>query len=122
MKKEIFTIYFPSWHPDRHYEQWYGKGFSEWELVKNTKPLFDGHQQPKCPQWGYFDESDPEMMIKQIDLAADSGITGFLFDWYWYNGEQFLEKPLDEYNTTEGLLLLILILFAVAFVWHLLED
>jgi hypothetical protein len=96
MKKEIFTIYFPSWHPDRHYEQWYGKGFSEWELVKNTKPLFDGHQQPKCPQWGYFDESDPEMMIKQIDLAADSGITGFLFDWYWYNGVQFLEKPLDE--------------------------
>ena len=96
MKKEIFTIYFPSWHPDRHYEKWYGKGFSEWELVKNTKPLFEGHAQPKCPQWGYFDESDPDMMIKQIDLAADNGITGFLFDWYWYNGEQFLEKPLDE--------------------------
>ncbi|MBR2427908.1 MAG: glycoside hydrolase family 99-like domain-containing protein [Lentisphaeria bacterium] len=96
MQKEIFAIYFPSWHPDRHYEQWYGKGFSEWELVKSTKPLFEGHDQPKCPQWGYFDESDPEMMAKQIDLAADHGITGFLFDWYWYNGEQFLEKPLDD--------------------------
>ena len=96
MKKEVFAIYFPSWHPDKHYEKWYGKGFSEWELVKTTKPLFEGHYQPRRPLWGYFDESDPEMMAKQIDIAADSGITGFLFDWYWYNGEQFLEKPLNE--------------------------
>ena len=35
-------------------------------------------------------------MAKQIDLAADSGITGFMFDWYWYEGDQFLEKPLNE--------------------------
>lgn len=96
MKKEIFAIYFPSWHPDKHYEQWYGKGFCEWELVKTTKPLFDGHVQPKRPLWGYFDESDPIWMEKQIDLAANHGITGFLFDWYWYEGEQFLEKPLNE--------------------------
>ena len=96
MKKEIFAIYFPSWHPDRHYETWYGKGFSEWELVKTTKPLFPGHRQPREPEWGYFDESDPVWMAKQIDLAADRGITGFMFDWYWYEGDQFLEKPLNE--------------------------
>ena len=96
MKKDIFAIYFPSWHPDRHYAQWYGDGFSEWELLKTTKPLFNEHAQPKKPLWGYFDESDPAMMQKQIDLAADNGITGFLFDWYWYQGERFLEKPLDD--------------------------
>lgn len=96
MKKDIFAIYFPSWHPDKHYAQWYGEGFSEWELLKTTKPLFDEHAQPKRPLWGYFDESDPVMMEKQIDLAADNGITGFLFDWYWYQGERFLEKPLDD--------------------------
>ena len=96
MKKEIFAIYFPSWHPDRHYEAWYGKGFCEWELLKTTKPLFPGHRQPKEPEWGYFDESSPEWMEKQIDLARESGITGFMFDWYWYEGERFLEKPLDE--------------------------
>lgn len=96
MKKDIFAIYFPSWHPDKHYEEWYGEGFSEWELLKSTKPLFDGHHQPKEPLWGYFDESDPAWMEKQIDTAADYGLTGFLFDWYWYQGEQFLEKPLNE--------------------------
>ncbi len=96
MKKEVFAIYFPSWHPDRHYEKWYGKGFCEWELIKTTKPLFPGHRQPLEPVWGYFDESDPVWMAKQIDLAADNGITGFMFDWYWYEGDQFLEKPLNE--------------------------
>ena len=95
-KQEVFAVYFPSWHPDRHYEKWYGKGFCEWELLKTTKPLFPGHKQPLEPLWGYFDESSPEYMAKQIDLAADSGITGFMFDWYWYEGDQFLEKPLDE--------------------------
>ena len=96
MRKEIFAIYFPSWHPDRHYARWYGSGFSEWKLLESTVPLFEGHVQPKKPLWGYFDESDPAMMMRQIDLAADHGLTGFLFDWYWYEGEQFLEKPLDE--------------------------
>ena len=96
MKKEVFAIYFPSWHPDRHYEQWYGRGFCEWELMKTTRPLFSGHRQPLEPVWGYFDESDPAWMAKQIDLAADNGITGFIFDWYWYEGDQFLEKPLNE--------------------------
>jgi len=96
MKKEVFAIYFPSWHPDRHYERWYGKGFCEWELIKTTRPLFPGHRQPLEPVWGYFDESDPVWMAKQIDLAADRGITGFMFDWYWYEGDQFLEKPLNE--------------------------
>lgn len=96
MKKEIFAVYFPSWHPDAHYEKWYGKGFSEWELVKSTKPLYDGHKQPRIPEWGWFDESDPAWMAKQIDYAADHGLTGFMFDWYWYEGEQFLERPLND--------------------------
>jgi len=93
---EITAIYFPSWHPDEHYEKWYGKGFSEWDLIKSTRPLFDGHLQPKKPLWGFFDESKPKWMEKQIDLAADHGITGFLFDWYWYSGEKFLHKALED--------------------------
>jgi len=35
-------------------------------------------------------------MSKQINLAADHGITGFMFDWYWYEGDPFLEKPLND--------------------------
>ena len=34
----------------------------------------------------------------------------------------FLEKPLNDYTTSEGLLLLIFLLGIVTFVWHLMED
>ena len=92
---DVMAIYFPSWHPDARYAEWYGEGFSEWELLKTTKPLFDGHRQPKVPSWGYFDESDPVWMERQIELAANHGVDGFIFDWYWYQGEKFLEKALE---------------------------
>ncbi len=93
---KTFAIYFPSWHPDEHYRRWYGDGFSEWRLLQSTRPLFEGHNQPLRPQWGYFDEAAPEWMAKQIDWAADHAVDGFLFDWYWYEGEQFLQRPLEE--------------------------
>lgn len=95
MKPQTLAIYFPSWHPDEHYEQWYGKDFSEWELLKTTKPLYDGHKQPLKPSWGYFNEAEIPWMEKQIDLATTHGIDGFIFDWYWYQGEKFLNAPLE---------------------------
>ncbi len=93
---EVAAVYFPSWHPDAFYEQWYGPGFSEWRLLEQAGPLFDGHEQPKQCAWGAFDESDPAWMERQIDLAADHGITCFLFDWYWYGGKKFLHRALED--------------------------
>lgn len=93
---EVTAVYFPSWHPDAHYEQWYGPGFSEWRLLEQARPLFAAHEQPKECAWGAFDESDPKWMERQIDLAADHGITCFLFDWYWYGGNKFLHRALEE--------------------------
>ncbi len=93
---EVVAVYFPSWHPNDHYQAWYGPGFSEWELIRTTEPLFPGHHQPKMPTWGYFDERDPEWAARQIDLAADHGITVFLFDWYWYCGVRLMEEALEQ--------------------------
>jgi hypothetical protein len=93
---DVTAIYFPSWHVNDHYQAWYGQGYSEWELIKNTQPVFPGHHQPKVPEWGYFDESDPAWSAKEIDLAADHGVTRFLFDWYWYSGVQIMEEALEK--------------------------
>ncbi|MCC6581691.1 MAG: glycoside hydrolase family 99-like domain-containing protein [Phycisphaeraceae bacterium] len=93
---EVVAVYFPSYHPDALYEQWYSPGWSEWRLLEQMQPLFPGHEQPKLCTWGSFDESDPKWMEKQIDLAADHGITTFLFDWYWYNGQKFLHRALED--------------------------
>jgi hypothetical protein len=43
------AYYFPNYHPDPRNEQLYGKGWTEWELLKDATPRFDGHQQPKAP-------------------------------------------------------------------------
>jgi hypothetical protein len=95
---EIVAIYFPSWHVNDHYQAWYGENFCEWEIVKSARPIYPGHHQPKIPSWGYFDESDPEWSAQEIDLAANHGITTFLFDWYWYNGVQIMEEVLERMN------------------------
>lgn len=95
MGTEVLAYYFPQYHPDARNEKWHGKGWTEWELMKAAKPRYPGHRQPIVPQWGYFDESDPAWAAKEIALAADHGITGFLYDWYWYEDGPFLQDGLE---------------------------
>ncbi len=93
----VACYYFGNYHPsDRRNEALKGKGWSEWDLVKQAKPRFPGHAQPRVPLWGYTDESDPKEMARKIDAAADHGIDAFIFDWYWYDDGPFLERPIDE--------------------------
>lgn len=93
---EVACYYFGNYHPGEPFNvKAKGATWSEWELVKNAKPRFPGHPQPKVPKWGYEDESDPKVMGKKIAAAADHGIDAFIFDWYHYNGSPFLNRPLD---------------------------
>jgi hypothetical protein len=93
---DIAVYYFPNYHNDDiRNEARYGKGWSEWELVKNAKPRFEGQNQPKVPVWGYTNESDPEIMKMKINAASDYGIDVFIYDWYYYNDGPFLEKGLE---------------------------
>lgn len=92
---EIGTYYFPGWHVDPRMEELHGKGWTEWELLKRGEPKFPGHAQPKRPTWGYEDESDPRVFEKKIAAAHQAGINHFIFDWYWYGGKPFLDRPLE---------------------------
>lgn len=93
---QVAAIYFPSWHADPRREQRYGTGWSEWELIKAGRPRFPGHYQPIEPAQGYADESDPEVMARSVRVAAAHGIDAFLWDWYWYEGADFLNTPLNK--------------------------
>jgi hypothetical protein len=68
----------------------------EWVNVRESRPKFAGHAQPKHPLWGYQNEADPRVMELQIDAAADHGISVFAYDWYWYDRAPFLESCLNE--------------------------
>lgn len=94
---QVAVYYFPDYHPDSTNEKWHGKGWTEWNLIKDAKPRFPGHEQPKHPSWGYFNEADPKWSAKEIDLAADNGIDAFIYDWYWYPGiGQYLQQGLEQ--------------------------
>jgi hypothetical protein len=95
-KYEVAAYYFPNYHQDERNDTWHGEGWNEWELVKEAKPRFEGHAQPKVPLWGYEDESNPEVMEKKINAAEQNGVDAFIFDWYWHNEGPFLMKALDE--------------------------
>lgn len=92
---EVAVYYFPEYHRDARNDVWHGNGWTEWDLMKAAQPRFEGHRQPKVPAWDYFDESDPEWAAKEIDLAADSGITAFIYDWYYWEDGPFLEDGLN---------------------------
>jgi hypothetical protein len=91
----VLAYYFPGWHPDRRLSARYGAGWTEWQLVQDARPRFPGHRQPRVPADGYLDESNPLVMAGKVDQAADHGVDGFLFDFYWYEDGPFLEGALD---------------------------
>lgn len=48
------------------------------------------------PLLGHYDESSPEVADWHIYWALQHGISWFSVDWYWNQGEEFLNEALDE--------------------------
>jgi hypothetical protein len=96
IKFEVVAYNFPSWHPSPFMEDRFGKGWTEFETLKNSRPLYPGHLFPKYPLWGYFNEADPEWAEREIATAADFGIDVWMIDWYWHSGTMFYHEQLEQ--------------------------
>lgn len=95
MKTKMIAIYFPQFHQTPENDEWWGNGFTDWELVKKALPLFSNHYQPRIPLNGYYDPCDPKVLKSQAELAKKYNIYGFMFYHYWFDGKQMLQKPLE---------------------------
>lgn len=93
---KIIPLYLPQFHTIPENDEWWGKGFTEWVNVRDAKPLFEGHNQPRVPlNNNYYDLSDIETLKWQSRIAKEYGIYGFCMYHYWFNGHLLLEKPME---------------------------
>jgi hypothetical protein len=93
--RRIFAMHLPQYHECKYNNKWWGNGFTEWTNVYKTKPLFEGHQQPKIPLHGKYNLSQKNEIESQFKLASEYGIDGFIYYSYWYKGKRPLGIPLD---------------------------
>ncbi len=92
----VATFYWPAYHYEPRAEFLFPEKQGEWEIIYKSQPKEEGHQQPKVPLWGYQHDNDPEDMNKKIETAIAYGVNTFIFDWYWYEGEPFLESAIND--------------------------
>lgn len=93
---KVIPMYLPQFHTIPENDEWWGKGFTEWVNIRNARPLYEGHRQPRVPLGSdYYDLSDVETLRRQCRLAREYGIYGFAMYHYWFNGHLLLEKPME---------------------------
>jgi len=95
---KILCLYLPQFHEIYENNKWWGEGYTEWSVVKNAKPLYKGHYQPKIPlNKNYYDLSNEsaDTWKWQAELANNYGIYGFCIYHYWFKGHKLLEKPAE---------------------------
>lgn len=97
MTPKIIAMYLPQFHQIPENDEFWGKGFTDWVTVKNAKPLFKDHRQPRVPlNDNYYDLSLKENVEWQCKLAKEYGIYGFGIYHYWFNNEKnLLTKPAE---------------------------
>lgn len=95
---KIYAFYLPQFHEISENNQWWGKGFTEWTNVKNSRSLFEGHMQPKHPLHNnYYNLLEYDTVKWQVETAKRYGIDGFVYYHYYFEGKLLLEKPAENF-------------------------
>lgn len=101
---KILAYYLPQFHAIEENDHWWGAGFTEWRNVARGLPRFEGHYQPRSPErLGYYNLDGCATIRAQVELAKNSGIFGFCFYYYYFNGKRVLEKPIETFLSEDDI-------------------
>ncbi|EGQ7930539.1 hypothetical protein HJA57_001639 [Vibrio vulnificus] len=100
---KIYSFYFPQFYPIPENDVAWGVGFTDWDNVKQAKPLYDGHYQPRVPLDGYYDQSKVETIARQVSDMKKANLDGVSFYHYWFDGKLVLEKPAENFLANKTL-------------------
>ncbi len=93
---KVMAYYLPQYHETEENNAWWGKGFTEWTSVRDSRPLYYGHYQPVEPlDDNYYDLTDSGTWRWQAELARKYFIYGFCIHHYWFKRKQVLPKPAE---------------------------
>ena len=95
MKKIAYFL--PGYHEDDLNNRWWGKGFTEWDNLRDCKPLFKGHKPATKPKDGYYDLLDSETLKRQVKKIKAAGIDGISIYDYWSDGIRPLGRFIDRF-------------------------
>lgn len=94
---KAIAFYLPQYHTIPENDAAWGRGFTEWTNVKKSIPVIKSQVQPKVPlNNNYYCLLDDDVKIWQVEMAKRSGIYGFCYYHYWFNGKLLLEKPAEQ--------------------------
>lgn len=94
-KYEVVAYNYPCWHACPWFEKYFGKGWTQFQSLRDARPYYPGHLFPKYPLWGEYNEADPEWAEKEIDAAAGHGINVWMHCWYWHAGVMRCQSQLE---------------------------
>lgn len=99
---KIISFYLPQFHSIPENDAVWGEGFTEWDNVRNAKPLYDNQNQPRVPlDENYYNLLNEDTILWQTNLAKKNNIYGFCIYHYWFSGKLILNKPLELIRDSE---------------------
>lgn len=94
---EKYAYFLPQYHEIPENNVWWGKGFTEWDNIRNCKPLFQGHNQQFHPlNNNYYNLLDKKTVVWQTELLDQFHIDGFIYYHYYFKGKKLLERPAEQ--------------------------
>lgn len=94
---KIIANYLPQFHVIPENSKWWGEGYTDWVGVRQAKPQYIGHNQPRIPlNRNYYSLDNIETLKWQAELANKYGVYGFGIYHYWFSSNfKLLEKPAE---------------------------